>query len=106
MEDVVVTDTKRPERMGVKTERRGSVLCLTDWISGTASLVFATKPGAFFAASCFRRLEKPDSEASEGCTETTTSLARYAIAATALKLSVYLGKQNKWILRAIEPQVP
>ena len=69
--------------MGVKTERSGSVLCRTDWISGTASLVLATKPGVLFAASCFRRPEKPESAASEGCTETTTSLARYAIEATA-----------------------
>lgn len=30
--EVVVTDVMRPERMGVKTESKGSVLCLTDWI--------------------------------------------------------------------------
>jgi hypothetical protein len=28
MEEVVVTETSFPERIGVKTERRGSALCL------------------------------------------------------------------------------
>jgi hypothetical protein len=29
-EELVVTDTRRPDRIGVKTESNGSVLCLTD----------------------------------------------------------------------------
>ena len=32
MAEVVVTETKLPERVGVNTERRGSVLCLTESI--------------------------------------------------------------------------
>jgi hypothetical protein len=32
MEDVVVTETSLPLRIGVKTDNRGSALCLTVWI--------------------------------------------------------------------------
>jgi hypothetical protein len=31
MEELVVTETSLPLRIGVKTERRGSALCLTTW---------------------------------------------------------------------------
>jgi hypothetical protein len=32
MEELVVTETSLPLRMGVKTDNRGSALCLTVWI--------------------------------------------------------------------------
>lgn len=80
---MVVTETRRPARIGVKTESRGSALCLTDTISGTASLVVATMPASFRPAKRLRWAENSESEASDGCTETITSLARYATLATA-----------------------
>ena len=78
MAEVVVTETKFPERIGANTERRGSVLCLTERIyitsvslsnsyydtgcsvggschtSGSAPAAFATSPGSFLAARAFR----------------------------------------------------
>ena len=32
MEELVVTETSRPLRIGVKTDNNGSALCLTVWI--------------------------------------------------------------------------
>lgn len=87
-EELVVTDTRRPERMGVKTDSKGSVLCLTDWTSGMWSEPRATRLLSLRATYRLRCDEKAESAASDGCTETMTSLARYAILATVEKSTV------------------
>jgi hypothetical protein len=79
--EVVVTETSLPNRMGVNTDSKGSVLCRVERISGTAFSDFATRLAAFLVEYDFRRLEKAESAASDGWTETTTSLDRYAIRA-------------------------
>jgi len=92
-----VTDTSWPERIGVKTESSGSVLCLTEMIyhqnkcpnvigmwrsrflsliltSGTELAVFATTLRSPFAWNRFRNDENEESVACDGWTETTMSL--------------------------------
>lgn len=81
-EELVVTDTNRPDRTGVKTDNKGSVLCLTDCTSGTLSDPLATRLLSLRLVYLLRCDENGESTASEGCTETMTSLARYAILAT------------------------
>jgi hypothetical protein len=65
-EELVVTDTNLPDRAGVKTDNRGSVLCLTDCTSGTLSEVLATRLLSLRLLYFLRCDEKPDSMASEG----------------------------------------
>lgn len=79
IEDGVVTETSLPARRGVYVESRGSALWRTGRISG---LEPETKLFALFSSK--RRIwkEKSESTLRAGCTERTTSLAKYAILAT------------------------
>ena len=91
MEESVVTETKFPALTGPYAESKGSALCLIGstyecllvhrdnmltWRSLHTRGCFETMPGAFAAAKDLRCAEKSESEAREGWTERTTSLAR------------------------------
>lgn len=79
IEDGVVTDTSLPARRGVYAESRGSALWRTGRISG---LEPETKLFALFCSHRRRWWENSDSMLRAGCTDTTTSLAKYATLAT------------------------
>ena len=100
IDELDVTETILPLRMGWKTESKGSALCRTVSTCCTSALLFVlfasfvvhtsggsleTIPAAFRSVYERKKGENSESIASEGCTETTRSLARYATRATARK---------------------
>jgi hypothetical protein len=74
-----VTETFLPACNGVYADSRGSAFCRTGMISGE---ILEMKFFELFAVNRERWYENSDSVASDGWTERTTSLARYATLAT------------------------
>ena len=76
----MVTDTTLPDRRGAYVDSRGSAC----WRTGTTSVaVFERSDFALLLASRERKKVNSVSVASDGWTEKTTSLDKYAIRATA-----------------------